>query len=76
MQEMDFSEQVVEKHGEFELRYGYNSSMTLMNVLGALEQQEIDGYGVGQLLAQMIKAGVPVDKLQNFLACHYKLLGY
>jgi hypothetical protein len=67
---------VVETKGEFKLRYGYNSSMTLGNVFFALEQNKIDPYEVGQVIGKMANNGIQPDKMANYLADYYKLFGW
>ncbi len=67
---------IVETTGQFNLRYGYNSSMDLRNILFALESKGIDADAVSQVIAQMSHVGVPVEKLANYLADYYKLFGW
>lgn len=71
----DFSKIVVEETGEFKLLYGYNSSMDILNVIGALEQKNISAEEVNKVLHKMMGASIPANKLANYLACYYKLFG-
>lgn len=75
-EDTEWTEKVVENCGKFKLRYGYNSSMDIGNVFGTLEQMGIPGKEVGELMVEMVKEGVPKEKMVNYLADHYRLFGY
>ena len=65
-----------ESFGNFKLRYGYNSSMTLPNVLTILHARGIPAQDVVVKIGEMAKVGVPQEKLPNYLADYYKLFGW
>ena len=67
---------VVERRGEFILRWGYGSSMDLGNVIATLEQKGIPANEVSDIMVKMADSGVPIEKLANYLADYYKLFGW
>ena len=67
---------IVEQSGEFVIRYGYNSSMDLTEVIAVLEHMGIPAENVTSVMSRMAKAGVPLSKLVNYLASYYRIFGW
>lgn len=73
---IDPTTEIVEERGKFKLRYGYNSSMDFLNVLGTLEERGTPAEEVLTVMQEMALAKVPASKLANYFADYYELFGW